>query len=66
MTKPNPYAWPPNWRNDPRYQRLYETLHAHYGQERTSRIVLGLDEATNADLSAWRGLGRQHGPARAV
>jgi hypothetical protein len=66
VSETSPYAWPPNWRDDPRYQRLYETLHGHYGQERTSRIVRGLDDATNADLASWRGLGRHHGPARVL
>ena len=33
------------------------TLLFHYGPERTAAILAGRDEATNADLAAWRRLG---------
>lgn len=38
------------------YVQKLEWLHGH---ERAAKILLGKDEATNADLAAWRGLGSQ-------
>lgn len=56
-------AWPTNWRADAAnypeapYRRAYRALVARHGAERANSIVAGTDEATNADLAAWRQLG---------
>lgn len=56
-------AWPEGWRyegghyHDTPYKLTYRALRLRYGQERADAISAGKDEATNADLAAWRQLG---------
>lgn len=51
-------AWPSNWREDWKYHDLFDKLVFQHGHDRARSIVRGEDPATNADLAAWRGLGR--------
>lgn len=51
------FAWPDNWRENPRYVVLYRNLRAQYGLERTQRIVAGTDVRAYDDLAKWERFG---------
>lgn len=56
-------AWPAGWRNhggpwlETPLQRTHKALTLRHGQARADAIAEGRDEATNADLAAWRRIG---------
>lgn len=48
----------------PVHEGTWQRLVGLYGYARAAQIVDGKDEATNADLAAWRGLGASKPSAR--
>jgi type II secretory pathway component PulK len=54
----NPYkSLSPTVSGQMAHERLWAALVWNYGYERAQDIVSGKDEATNADIQAWRMLG---------
>lgn len=51
-------AWPSWWKQDAEWRRTYAHLVWLHGDERGGEIVRGTDVETNADLGAWRFIGR--------